>query len=121
MLIIFFAGFVLLILALIALDLGVIGRKAHVLSMREALLRTAGWMSLAVLFNVLVYFMYEHHWLGIGTHMTDKAGNAVVVSGKQAAVEFFTGYLLEQSLSVDNMFVIATIFSFFSVPLKEQH
>jgi tellurite resistance protein TerC len=121
MLIVFFGGFVLLILALIALDLGVIGRKAHVLSMREALMRTAGWVSLAMLFNVLVYFMYENHWLGIGAHMTDKAGNPIIVSGKQAAIEFFTGYLLEQSLSVDNMFVIATIFAYFSVPLKEQH
>jgi tellurite resistance protein TerC len=121
MLIVFFGGFVLLILALIALDLGVIGRKAHVLSMREALLRTAGWVSLAMLFNVLVYFMYEHHWLGIGRHMKDKQGNPIEVDGWDAALEFFTGYLLEQSLSVDNMFVIATIFAYFSVPLKEQH
>lgn len=116
-----FTGFILLVLALIALDLGVIGRKAHVIGVREALIRTAGWIALAMGFNVVVYFMYEHHWLGIGRHMTDADGNTIIVPGVRAATQFFTGYLLEYSLSVDNMFVIATIFGYFNVPLQQQH
>ena len=121
MLWLFFTGFIVLILAFIAIDLGLIGRKAHVIGVREALLRTLGWMSLAFGFNVLVYFMYEHHWLGIGQHLRDAAGRAIEVSGSSAAEQFFTGYLLEYSLSMDNMFVIATIFAYFNIPLLHQH
>src|SRR5688572_13684246 len=121
MMIAFFAGFIVLILVLVAVDLGLIGRKDHIIGLREALLRTAGWVSLSLAFNVLVYFMYENHWGGIGKHMTGADGNPIIVPGWQAATEYFTGYLLEQSLSVDNMFVIATIFTYFSVPLALQH
>src|SRR5690554_2674631 len=101
MIFVFFAGFVVLILALIALDLGVIGRKDHVIGVKEALLRTAGWVTMAMLFNVLVYFLYGHNFLGWADVYSHD------ISGKDAAIQFFTGYLLEQSLSVDNMFVIA--------------
>lgn len=121
MLWLFFTGFIVLILGFIALDLGLIGRKVHVIGVREALLRTVGWMSLAFGFNVLVYFMYENHWLGIGQHMRDAAGNVITVPGSLAAEQFFTGYLLEYSLSMDNMFVIATIFAYFNIPLIHQH
>ena len=121
MLWLFFVGFIVMILGFIALDLGLIGSKAHVISVREALLRTLGWVSLAMAFNVLVYFMYEHHWLGIGQHMRNAAGQVVVVPGAAAAEQFFTGYLLEYSLSMDNMFVIATIFAYFNIPLIHQH
>lgn len=115
MLIAFFASFVLVILVLIALDLGLIGRQAHVIGVREALLRTAGWVTLALSFNVLVYFLYEHNLLHFNDyHSHHKPGRA-------AALQFFMGYLLEQSLSVDNMFVIATIFAYFRVPLSQQH
>lgn len=119
--ILFFAGFIAFILVLVAIDLGLIGRKAHVINLREALIRTAGWVSMAMLFNVFVYFAYDNHWLNIGTHLRGAGGDPILVSGVQAAKEFFVGYLLEQSLSVDNMFVIATIFTYFKVPSKEQH
>lgn len=115
MLILFFAGFVVVILALIALDLGVIGRKAHVISVREALLRTAGWLALALSFNAFIYFLYGHNWLGWSDAYAHN------LSGRDAAIQFFTGYLLEQSLSVDNMFVIATVFAYFHVASKNQH
>jgi tellurite resistance protein TerC len=115
MLILFFACFVVVILALIAVDLGVIGRKAHVISVREALLRTIGWFALAMLFNVFIYFLYGHNWLGWSDTYTHE------LSGRDAAIQFFTGYLLEQSLSVDNMFVIATIFAYFHVAPRNQH
>lgn len=121
MLWVFFTGFILVILGFIALDLGLIGRQAHIIGVREALIRTAGWISLALTFNVLVYFMYEYHWLGIGTNVMDKTGVRIDVSGFTAAKQFFTGYLLEYSLSMDNMFVIATIFAYFNVPILHQH
>jgi tellurite resistance protein TerC len=107
-------GFILLILLLLALDLGVFHRKAHVVNVREALVWSAVWVTLALLFNVFIYFGYEHHWLGLGLPNVEPDGHA-------AAVFFFTGYVLEKSLSVDNIFVIALIFSYFRVPAACQH
>ena len=109
------AGFIVLIVLLLALDLGVLNRKDHVIGTREALAWTALWVTVAMLFNVAIYFMYEQHWLGIGHTLGHETG------GRKAAIDFFTGYLLEKSLSLDNIFVIALIFSYFRVPLKYQH
>ena len=108
-------GFTLLIVSLLALDLGIINRKAHVIKAKEALLWTGFWISLALLFNVLVYYMYQHHWLGVGLEIGH------LLDGSDAALKFFTGYVIEKSLSMDNIFVIALIFAFFNVPLKYQH
>lgn len=108
-------GFILLVLFFLAVDLGVINRKAHVIKAREALSWTAVWIAMALLFNLLIYYMYEHHWLGIGQSVGHKMG------GGEAALKFFTGYLIEKSLSLDNIFVIALIFSYFKVPLQYQH
>ena len=58
------------------------------IGLREALIRTAGWVTMAMLFNVFVYFAYEHHWLEIGTHLRNADGEQVMVSGVQAAKEF---------------------------------
>lgn len=107
-----FLGFILIMLAL---DLGVFNRKAHKVSIKEATAWTIFWIVLSLLFNGLIYFMYQHHWLGIGRDIGH------VISGKQAAVEFFTGYIIEKSLSLDNIFVIALIFAYFKVPAKYQH
>lgn len=115
MTVILWVGFIVLILALLALDLGVLNRKAHVISAKEALLWTAFWVLLSLVFNVVIYFMYQHHWLGIGEHIGHP------VSGGEAALKFFTGYLIEKSLSLDNIFVIALIFSYFKVPAIHQH
>lgn len=108
-------GFIILIAALLALDLGVLNRKAHVIGVREALMWTAFWVALAMVFNVGIYFMYENHWIGLGRDIGHD------ISGKQAALQFFTGYLIEKSLSLDNIFVIALIFAYFKVPLEFQH
>jgi len=108
-------GFLVFILAMILLDLGVFHRKSRVISIGEALAWTFVWIVLALAFNVLVYFLYEENWLGwseIAIHH---------LTGRQAALQFFTGYLVEKSLSVDNLFVIAMIFAYFAVPLAEQH
>jgi tellurite resistance protein TerC len=108
-------GFILLILGLLALDLGVFHRKAHAPTVAEALAWSAFWIFLALAFNGVVYFLYENNWIGVGLAFEGD------VSGKQASLEFFTGYVLEKSLSLDNIFVIALIFSYFQVPLKYQH
>jgi len=108
-------GFVVIILVLLALDLGVFHRKQHVIGIREALGWTVFWIALALLFNVGVYSMYEHHLLGIGVHFGRDT------TGREAALDFLAGYLIEKSLSLDNIFVIALIFSYFGVPREYQH
>jgi len=111
----FWLGFILLIMVLLALDLGVFHRKIHRVSSREAILWTIFWVSLAMLFNVFIYFAYTYHWFGIGLSPYYEQ------SGKEAAFKFFTGYVIEESLSLDNIFVMALIFSYFKVPAKYQH
>lgn len=108
-------AFVALIIGLLLFDLLVLNRKTHVIGAREALLWTAFWVSLALSFVVVVYFMYEQHWLGMGLSAAGDLG------GKQAALEFLAAYLVEESLSLDNIFVIALIFAYFKVPGQYQH
>lgn len=105
------AGFICFVIAMLALDLGVLNRKAHVVRAREALTWTGVCVALALAFNVLVYFIYEHGWFEIGPPGT----------GTKAATEFFVGWLIEYSLSLDNIFVIAVIFGYFAVPPQLQH
>ena len=93
------AGFNLFVLALLALDLGVFHRKAHAVSVKEATAWSAVWVALALLFNAGIW------WL----------------RGPEPAVQFFTGYLIEKSLSVDNIFVFALLFGYFAVPAVYQH
>jgi tellurite resistance protein TerC len=107
--------FLVLVLSLLALDLGVFNRNPHAISAKEALGWTAFWVALALGFNVVVYFMYEHHWLGMGLLKGHEA------TGRTAALAFFTGYVVEKSLSLDNIFVIAMIFGYFRVPVQYQH
>lgn len=108
-------AFIIVILVLLALDLGVFHRRQRNISPQEALAWTGFWISLALMFNVLIYFMYEGHWLGAGII------DSTTLSGKEAALQFLTGYVIEKSLSLDNVFVIALIFVHFSIPLKFQH
>lgn len=107
------AGFILIVLALLTLDLGVFHRKSHTIKVREALAWTAFWASLGLSFTAVVYFMFQHHWLGFAPNFQDY--------GKEAAKMYLAGYLLEFSLSVDNIFVIALIISYFRVPGQYQH
>jgi len=108
-------GFLLLILALLAFDLGVFHRRPHAQSPREALCWSGLWVGLSLSFNALVYFLYERNWLGVGTEI------GLDLDGSTAALQFFTGYLIELSLSLDNVFVIGLVISYFSVPLAYQH
>ena len=124
-----YAGFVALVLALLALDLGVFHRKAHVVSVREALGWSAFWIALGLAFAGFIYAGYENHWLGLGLTpdlmtLSPQAVEGVGVvynDGGSAAVKYVTGYLVEKSLAVDNIFVIAMIFGFFAVPPIYQH
>jgi tellurite resistance protein TerC len=104
---------------ILAIDLGVLNRKAHVVKMREALVFTAITMVLATGFAALIYFAYNGKWLGLGSHL-DRVDH-VVNNGHLAAIKFFTGYVIELSLSMDNVFVIALIFQHLRVPAQFQH
>lgn len=108
-------GFIIFIIFMLALDLGVFNRKDHVIGIREAMKWTAFWIALALVFNVGVYFLYKFNVMEIG------GGGVHELGGREAAIQFFTGYIIEKSLSMDNIFVIALIFSYFRVPGKYQH
>ena len=95
----FWIYFTLFVLLMLALDLGVFHRKSHVVSFKESLAWTAVWIGLAMLFNAIVYF-----W-----------------KCPEKSIEFLTGYVIELSLSVDNLFVFILIFSYFHVPSEHQH
>lgn len=112
-------GFIVFVLLMLALDLGVFHRKAHVVSMKEALTWSSVWITLGLSFSVFVYFGYENHWLGLGN--TVDAVDGVINDGTTATVKYLTGYVVEKSLSVDNVFVIAMLFGFFAVPPLYQH
>ncbi len=119
------SGFILFVLILLALDLGVFNRKAHVVSVKEALGWSALWISLGLLFSVFVYFGYENHWLGLGRAPDGSVAldpvDKMPMEGHHATVKYITGYVIEKSLSVDNIFVIALIFGYFKVPAIYQH
>lgn len=124
-----YAGFIALVLLLLALDLGVFHRTAHVVSVREALGWSAFWVGLGLGVAVFIYFGYERHWLGLGltpdlmtlTPQTVEGVGRVYNDGASATVKYITGYLVEKSLAVDNIFVIAMLFGFFAVPAIYQH
>jgi tellurite resistance protein TerC len=114
-----YAGFLGLVFVFLALDLGVFNKKAHVVSVREAMAWSKVWMTMAMLFSVFIYYAYDGHWLGLGT--TVDPVDHILNDGTTAALKYLTGYLIELSLSVDNLFVIAVIFSSFGVPGIYQH
>lgn len=97
--VILWSSFSVFVMGMLALDLGVFHRKAHSVSVKEALTWTAVWITLAMVFNLFVYSYF----------------------GKEKALEFFTAYLVEKSLSIDNIFVMIMIFSYFNVPNSYQH
>jgi len=113
------AGFVALVLLMLALDLGVFHRHAHVVTVKEALGWSVVWATLGLSFSVFVYYGYEHKWLGLGGSID--AADGLINDGRTAMVKYLTGYVVEKSLSVDNIFVIAMIFGFFAVPAIYQH
>lgn len=115
---ILWAGFVFLVLALLALDLGVFHKNAHSDSIGQALGWSAFWISLGLAFSGVIYLIYQYHWFGAALQVgQDHHG----VGGGEAVIQYLTGYLLEKSLSVDNLFVMALIFRSFQVKRDHQH
>ncbi|MEZ4402840.1 MAG: TerC family protein [Kofleriaceae bacterium] len=110
-----YLAFVVLILALVALDLGVLHRRDRVDSVKAALGWSALWVSLGLAFSGVIYLGYHHQWLGLGT----TAGGET--SGGTAAVKYLTGFLVEKSLAIDNIFVIAMVFGGLKIPTRHQH
>lgn len=146
-----FAGFITLILVLLSVDLGVFHRQAHAVTFKEALGWSAVWIALGLLFSVFVYFAYENHWLGLGkakivasahatsdaehpsdtkseSHQSEDASHGdphaqdqKEMSGTDAVLLYLNGYIVEETLSVDNIFVMILIITFFRVPSIYQH
>jgi len=102
----FWIGFNVFVAIMLALDLGVFNRKIHKIPLKEALGWTVMWISLALLFAIVIYFDYS------------RESNAIA---KQRVLEYLTGYVIEYSLSVDNIFVFILIFSYFQVDPRFQH
>lgn len=113
------AGFIGFVLLMLALDLGVFHRKAHVVTVKEALGWSTVWATLGLSFAVFVYYGYENQWMGLGRSIDTADG--LINDGTAAAAKYLTGYVVEKSLSVDNIFVIVMIFGFFAVPPIYQH
>lgn len=103
--------FLALIGGLLALDLGVFHRRRHVISIKEALAWSTFWISLGLSFSGAVFWIYENDLFGFGASQ----------SGGEALLQYLLGYVIEKSLSVDNIFVIALIFSYLGIPLEHQH
>lgn len=107
------SGFLALIFFFLILDLGVFNKNPHRISAREALGWTAVWIVISLLFSIAIYFGYENHFEGLGV----QSG----LDGKTAAIEYLTAYIIEKALSLDNIFVMAVIFTYMKIPDELQH
>jgi tellurite resistance protein TerC len=119
-------AFLSFILVLLALDLGVFHRHAHVVSVREAVKWTVIWIATALAFAGFVYLGYDQHWLGLGLQPDPVDRSPAYPDGRvndarSALLKYLTGYVVELSLSADNVFVIAMLFSYFAIPRMYQH
>ena len=103
--------FIAVISIFLAVDLGVFNKEAHVISTKEASKFTALWVSIALAFSGVIYWLYS------GNHIE----NPTNLTPTDATLKYVTGYLIELSLSIDNIFVIAVIFKSFAIPQKFQH
>jgi tellurite resistance protein TerC len=109
-------GFLTLVFILLALDLGVFHRHAHRVELKEAAFWTIVWISIGMAFTGVVYLLYANDVAGVAD-----ASRTKVATGGEAAVLYVTGYLLEKSLSIDNIFVISLLFTSMRVPPEHQH
>jgi tellurite resistance protein TerC len=119
-----YIGFIAIVIVFLALDLGVFHREAHEVSMKESITWSCIWLACGLSFSAFIYYAYNHQWLGLGLETATYAGGAIVlgeVTGATAAIQYLTGYIVEKSLAMDNIFVIAMIFGYFAIPAKYQH
>lgn len=116
----FYLAFTAFVLVLLSLDLGVFHRKAHAVSFKEATVWSIVWISLAMVFNFLLYryalwkFPQDERLMSLPDFNPDLAAWTV-------SLEFLTGYIVEKSLSVDNIFIFVMVFAYFAIPTKYQH
>ncbi len=103
----FYTGFLVFVFVMLAIDLGVFNRKAHVVSFKEAMIWSIVWVTLALVFN---FFFYQYAVSNFGAE-----------TGQRLGLEFLTGYILEYSLSIDNIFIFVLVFSYFGIPPEYKH
>src|ERR1041385_7357424 len=116
----FYAAFVGLVLVLLAVDLGIFHRKAHAVGFREAATWTVVWIALSLIFNFLLYH-YALWKFPQDPRLMAIPGFNPNAEAWRVSLEFLTGYVIEKSLSVDNIFVFVMVFSYFAIPAKYQH
>lgn len=116
----FYLGFTAFVLIVLALDLGVFHKNAHEVSFKEASIWTGVWISLALVFNFLFY-LYAQHRFSTDERYTSIPGFDPESQAKTSALEFLTGFVVEKSLAVDNIFIFAVVFAYFGIPKMYQH
>jgi tellurite resistance protein TerC len=116
----FYAGFLVLVAALLALDLGVFHREARAVSIREAATWSVVWISLALLFN-LVLWQYAHWAFPRDPRLSAVPGFDPAAAADRVGLEYLTGFVVEKALAVDNIFVFVVIFTYFAIPAIYQH
>ncbi len=116
----FYGGFTVFVLLLLALDLGVFHREAHEVDFKEAATWSVVWMALALAFNY-GFYLYALNKFPSDQRLAGMPGFDPAAAARQVGLEFLTGYIVEKSLAVDNIFVFVVVFTFFSIPRKYQH
>lgn len=116
----FYFAFTAFVVVVLALDLGVFHKKAHEVSFKEASVWTGIWISLALIFNYLFY-LYAKHQFSTHERYTSIPGFDAESEAKNSALEFLTGFVVEKSLAIDNIFVFAVVFAYFGIPKIYQH
>src|SRR3972149_2911875 len=115
-----YAGFTAFVLLLLAVDLGVFHRDSREVRFREAVTWCAVWVSLALAFNYLLYRYALWKFLR-DPRLTALGGFDPMAAARDTALEFLTGYIVEYSLSVDNIFVFVLVLGYFAIPARHQH
>jgi len=116
----FYGGFTLFVLLLLALDLGVFHREAHEVGFKEAATWSVVWVALALAFNY-GFYLFALNRFPSDARLAGVPGFDPAAAARQVGLEFLTGYIVEKSLAVDNIFVFVVVFTFFSIPRKYQH
>lgn len=116
----FYLGFILFIFVVLALDLGVFHKKAHEVSVKESSIWTAVWIGLALIFNA-AFYQFSLLKFSQDPRLLALPGFEPAEAAKQVALEFLTGFVVEKSLAIDNIFIFAVVFSYFAIPKQYQH
>lgn len=116
----FYLAFIAFILVVLVLDLGVFHKKSHAVKFKEAAIWSCVWVSLALLFN-WAFYHYSIHAFSTDPRLLAIPGFDAVAAAKQSALEFLTGFIVEKSLAVDNLFIFVVLFSYFGIAPKYQH